>query len=210
MSSTLNLSLTDELRAFIDRNSGDGTLYATPSEFVRDVLREKIERMEAAQVRDAILEGYQDAISGRTVAYAGNLRDLLRKARLSRRRRNDKAALVLTERAISDLREVERYSTARWGSKATDKYLDDLAAALDRISENPDLLRREPGLATGLYFYRVRKHVLVCDYRDRAVVVLAIVHTAMDLAARLAELEPRLSAEAGILHEKLHRGPPSG
>jgi len=80
MSSTLNLSLTDELRAFIDRNSGDGTLYATPSEFVRDVLREKIERMEAAQIRDAILEGYQDAISGRMFAYRGNLRELLRQA----------------------------------------------------------------------------------------------------------------------------------
>ena len=79
MSSTLNLSLTDELRAFVDRNCGDGTLYATPSEFVRDVLREKKERLEAAQVRDAILEGYQDAIQGKTVPYRGNLRQLLRK-----------------------------------------------------------------------------------------------------------------------------------
>jgi hypothetical protein len=33
MSSTLNLSLTDELRALVNKNSGDGTLYATPSEF---------------------------------------------------------------------------------------------------------------------------------------------------------------------------------
>ena len=41
MPSTLNLSLTDELRAFIDANCGDGTLYATPSEFVRDVLEEQ-------------------------------------------------------------------------------------------------------------------------------------------------------------------------
>ncbi|HEY2251689.1 MAG TPA: hypothetical protein VGH74_11535 [Planctomycetaceae bacterium] len=80
MGSTLNLSLTDELRAFVDRNSGDGTLYATPSEFVRDVLREKKERLEAAQIRDAILDGYQDAIHGRTVPYRGNLRRLLRKA----------------------------------------------------------------------------------------------------------------------------------
>jgi antitoxin ParD1/3/4 len=77
MGSAFNLSLTDELRAFIDRNSGDGTLYATPSEFVRDVLREKKERIEAAQVRDAILGGYQDALSGRVVAYSGNLREML-------------------------------------------------------------------------------------------------------------------------------------
>ncbi len=80
MSSTLNLSLTDELRAFIDRNCGDGTLYATPSEFVRDVLREKKQRLEAAQIRDAILEGYHDAIQGRTVAYEGDLRQLMQKA----------------------------------------------------------------------------------------------------------------------------------
>jgi antitoxin ParD1/3/4 len=78
MSTSLNLSLTDELRAFIDQNSGDGTLYATPSEFVRGVLREKKERLEAARIRDAILDGYQDAIQGRTKAYRGNLRALLK------------------------------------------------------------------------------------------------------------------------------------
>ena len=80
MSTILNLSLTDELRAFIDRNSGDGTLYATPSEFVRDVLREKKERLEAAEIRDAILDGYQDALQKRTVPYRGNLRQLLEQA----------------------------------------------------------------------------------------------------------------------------------
>ena len=80
MSTTLNLSLTDELRAFVDQNSGDGTLYATPGEFVRDVLREKKERLEAAQICDAILDGYQDALQGRTVPYRGDLRQLLNKA----------------------------------------------------------------------------------------------------------------------------------
>jgi antitoxin ParD1/3/4 len=80
MGSTLNLSLTDELRAFVDENSGDGTLFATPSEFVRDVLREKKERLEAARIRDAILEGYQDALNGRVVEYRGNIRALLKKA----------------------------------------------------------------------------------------------------------------------------------
>jgi antitoxin ParD1/3/4 len=79
MGSTLNLSLTDELRMFVDQNSGDGTLYATPSEFVRDVLREKKERLEAAHIREAILEGYQDALHGRVIPYRGKLRPLLKK-----------------------------------------------------------------------------------------------------------------------------------
>jgi antitoxin ParD1/3/4 len=79
MGSSINLSLTDELRAFIDANSGDGTLYATPSEFVRDLLRQQKSRQEAAAARDSILAGYQDAIEGRTHLFKGDLRSLLKK-----------------------------------------------------------------------------------------------------------------------------------
>jgi len=81
MASSLNLSLTDELREFIDSNCGDGTLYATPSEFVRDVLRQRKQQLEAEQVRDSIIAGYRDAIAGRTVEFKGDLRGLLRKHR---------------------------------------------------------------------------------------------------------------------------------
>lgn len=81
MARTLKLSLTDELRDFIDRNCGDGTLYTTPSEFVRDLLRQKRLQMEAAAARDAILAGYQDAIEGRTTPFDGELCKLLEKSR---------------------------------------------------------------------------------------------------------------------------------
>ena len=81
MSSTLNLSLTDELRAFVDANCGDGTLYATPSEFVRDLLRQRRAQMEAEALRDGILTGYRDAMDGRVVEFRGNLQDLLKKAK---------------------------------------------------------------------------------------------------------------------------------
>jgi len=81
MGSTLNLSLTDELRAFVNQNCGDGTFYATPSEFVRDLLRQKKAQQEAAKVRNGILEGYQDATSKRTTVFKGELQGLLRKAK---------------------------------------------------------------------------------------------------------------------------------
>lgn len=79
MSSTLNLSLTDEMKAFINQHSGEGTLFPTAGEFVRDVLREKMERLEAARIRDAILDGYQDALHGRMVPYEGDLRESLKR-----------------------------------------------------------------------------------------------------------------------------------
>ncbi len=81
MPATINLSLTDELRAFIDNNCGDGTSYATPSEFLRSLIREKRERLDAADLRESIIEGYQDAIAGRTVTFNGNIRDAMKEFR---------------------------------------------------------------------------------------------------------------------------------
>lgn len=77
MARSTNLSLTDELRAFLDQNSGDGTLFATPSEFVRALIREKKERQDAAALRQGILEGYDDVLRGRTRPYTGDLRAML-------------------------------------------------------------------------------------------------------------------------------------
>ena len=81
MASSLNLSLTDELRAFVDENSGDGTLYTTPSEFMRDVLRVKKQRLEAAKMRDSILDGFKDLIAGRSIEYQGSVREVIKQVR---------------------------------------------------------------------------------------------------------------------------------
>jgi antitoxin ParD1/3/4 len=80
---SINLSLTDELRAFVDASSGDGTLFATPSEYIRGLIREKKERMDAAALREAILAGYDDVLHGRTKAFTGNLREMLEEHRRS-------------------------------------------------------------------------------------------------------------------------------
>ena len=82
MSSSLNLSLTDELREFVNQNSGDGTMYATPSEFVRDLLRQKKLQLEAHKLREGVLEGLQDVTDGRLTEFKGSLSDILKKARL--------------------------------------------------------------------------------------------------------------------------------
>ncbi len=39
MASSLNLSLTDELRMYVDSRAGNNGLYSTPSEYLRDLIR---------------------------------------------------------------------------------------------------------------------------------------------------------------------------
>lgn len=77
MTRSINLSLTDELRKFVDQSSGDGTLFATPSEFVRALIRERKERQDAAGLRRSVQEGYDDALHGRTLPLGSDLRSMV-------------------------------------------------------------------------------------------------------------------------------------
>lgn len=70
---SLNIALTDEMKKFVLGQSGKGTLYATPSEYVRDLIRHERDRLEAAELRNNIIEGYQDAIRGNMREFSGDL-----------------------------------------------------------------------------------------------------------------------------------------
>jgi len=57
MPSSLNLSLTDELRAFVDSRAGDSSVFATPSEYLRDLIRKD---MESQQTLSHLMNGIED------------------------------------------------------------------------------------------------------------------------------------------------------
>lgn len=77
MSKAIKISLSQELWSFVQENSGDGTPFGSPSEFVLKLLHEKKLETEAALMGEAILEGYRDILEGRTVRFQGDLRRLL-------------------------------------------------------------------------------------------------------------------------------------
>ena len=62
MTSSLNLSLTNELRKFVDSRTGDSGVYATPSEYIRDLIRHD---MEAGMTLNHVLAGLDDIKQGR-------------------------------------------------------------------------------------------------------------------------------------------------
>ena len=111
--------------------------------------------------------------------------------------------MLLTERSLQDLASIEDYSIEVWGKKVAARYMGDFESALQRISDHPDLLRSEPDLHECLYFYRVNKHLLVCDIQPKAIFLLTVLHATMDIPERLIELEPTLKLEVEMLHEQL-------
>jgi antitoxin ParD1/3/4 len=61
MSSTLNVQLTNELRRYIDMRASDDDVYATPSEYIRDLVRRDME--EFAIVSD-VVQGLREMKAG--------------------------------------------------------------------------------------------------------------------------------------------------
>ena len=111
--------------------------------------------------------------------------------------------IQLTERTLQDFVSIEEYSIKVWGKKVAARYMSDFESALQRISDNPGLLRSEPNMHEHLYFYRVNKHLLVCDIQPKSIFVLTVLNATMDIPQRLLELEPTLKLEVEVLHEQL-------
>lgn len=53
---TLNIQLTDELRRYVDGRATDSDVYATPSEYIRDLIRRDRERQIVHDVRQGMTE----------------------------------------------------------------------------------------------------------------------------------------------------------
>ncbi|WP_153558033.1 type II toxin-antitoxin system RelE/ParE family toxin [Roseimaritima sediminicola] len=111
--------------------------------------------------------------------------------------------LALTQSALASISDIERYSISHWGKKVAARYINDLQSGLIRIQAQPDLLRPHPEFPSDLCFYRVNKHLLVCDLQKASIIVLAVIHASQDIPGRLAELEPTLATEVELLHKQL-------
>jgi plasmid stabilization system protein ParE len=120
-----------------------------------------------------------------------------------RKRKPSSIAIQLTDRTLQDLVSIKDYSIDVWGKKVAAGYMGDFESALQRISDNPGLLRSEPNLHEYLYSYRVKKHLLVCDIQTTAIFVLTVLNASMDIPERLLELEPSLKLEVEMLHQQL-------
>jgi len=62
MSSSLNVSLTDELRSYVNTRAGDADVYSTPSEYIRDLIRQD---MQNRSIVSHVMNGLDDVKHGR-------------------------------------------------------------------------------------------------------------------------------------------------
>ena len=118
--------------------------------------------------------------------------------------------LYLTDRALLDIDEIDRYSRERWGSRVADQYLTELGEAFGRLGADLSLLKRREDYGGCLRFYRVREHVIVGDVIGGVGFVLTVWHGSMDFISRLPKLEPDLLQEAELMAKQVEAGRSEG
>ena len=64
MGASLHVSLPEDMRRYVDRIAGGTAKYATPSEYVRDLIRKDMEKVE---VYHRLLKGLDEAERGEFV-----------------------------------------------------------------------------------------------------------------------------------------------
>jgi len=111
--------------------------------------------------------------------------------------------LLLTDRALEDIAEIEEYSITKWGKKVADKSLDDIESGLKLLQENAGLLQDFEEFSGKLEYYRVKNHFLICTEVENKLVILTVKHVQMDIISLLNQLEPTLVLEVDLLFKQL-------
>jgi plasmid stabilization system protein ParE len=113
-----------------------------------------------------------------------------------------KAKVFLTDRAITDLQEIESHTIRTWGNAQATKYLDAFDRFFRLVESEPGILLPIPILDT-LLTHTVESHIVVCVKRNEDVLVLTIVHASRDVVAHLDRLLPTLRSEVEQMKEQL-------
>ena len=112
------------------------------------------------------------------------------------------AKVYLTDRAITDLQEIESYTTDKWSAAQAAKYLEAFERFFGLIESEPGILVPVPGIDT-LLTHSVGSHVVVCTKWNGDILVLTVVHASRDLLVVLERLLPTLGFEVETMRKRL-------
>ncbi len=97
---------------------------------------------------------------------------------------------VLSREAVQAIEDIEDYTAINWGDAQARIYIEALFDAFLKLDKNPQLGRTRPDVPPSFRVYSVGSHLIV--YRENQMVgrleVLTVIHSAMNIEARILEL----------------------
>lgn len=99
-----------------------------------------------------------------------------------------------TPEAIFVIAEIYSYTKENWGEAQAKKYIDNLDKAFLYLANSPSSGHMHPDLPSGYFSHSVGKHLVVYRADNVMLQIIAILHQAMDIGAKInAMLRPPVS-----------------
>lgn len=89
-------------------------------------------------------------------------------------------ALVVSERAEADLREIWRWSCEQFGESQADLYLDQLDTGLRKCGAEPEDGKQREAIRPNYWSRLVGKHIAFYTFTDDEVLIQRVLHGSMD------------------------------
>lgn len=94
--------------------------------------------------------------------------------------------------ARRDLLAIREWGISQWGDKRSEEFLEDLIAALERLTEHPQQGRSRAALVPGLRSIRFRSYIAFYLIDAEGPVILSVLHerrnsAALDFADRMQD-----------------------
>ncbi len=104
----------------------------------------------------------------------------------------DKIKLIISPEADYSLSMIYAHSLNQWGKKRADGYLDELEKSFEMLCNKPNIGHRHPDIS-GIYsVFLVGRHWIVYYTEKEQLVIIAIIHSSMQINEQLDRLLTRL------------------
>lgn len=91
----------------------------------------------------------------------------------------------LTLKAKADLKNIGRYTQARWGIRQRKKYLANLDARMHWLVENSQLSKNRDDIKSGYLSYKEGSHVIFYRGTNQDIEIIGILHERTDFERHL-------------------------
>lgn len=96
------------------------------------------------------------------------------------------ADIVFQHEASADIERIYRFSLSQFGKATADAYHDGLLEAVLRLESYPEMGRQEPGIVPPIRSLPFRSHKLYYRFDGQTILVVRILHQAMNAGSHLA------------------------
>jgi len=91
-------------------------------------------------------------------------------------------SLHVSDEAIDDLVEIDRFTERNWGRHKADEYVESLQSAFNDLCQFPSIGRWRKGIPRGMRIWTAKRHLIFYRAVDTELQIVRVIHERQDIS----------------------------